>query len=119
VTVAVDQRVSDLLLGLAVEAGPLAPVAAGALEGNPALLVGVDCPLHACHVSTPSVVNGCRAQRPSSFLAVFSSGGDRTLSLARRRAAVAVRSWNLWTWRARWCMILPVPVTRKRFLAPL
>src|SRR5690606_25821446 len=118
VTVAVDQRVGDLLLGLAVEAGPLAPVAAGALEGNPALLVGVDRPLHACHVSTPSV-DGCWAQRPSSFLAVFSSGPDRTLSLARRRAAVAVRSWNLWTWRARWCMILPVPVTRKRFLAPL
>src|SRR5690606_38010932 len=48
VPVAVDQRVGDLLLGLAVQAGPLAPVAAGALEGYPALLVGVDRPLHAC-----------------------------------------------------------------------
>src|SRR5699024_7189899 len=58
VTVAVLQRVGDLLPGLAVEAGPLAPVAAGALEDDPALLVGVDRPLHACHVSTPSGVVG-------------------------------------------------------------
>ena len=42
-----------LLLGLAVEPRALAAVAAGPLEDDPALLLGVDCPLHACHVSTP------------------------------------------------------------------
>src|SRR5262249_29652905 len=49
VAVAVDQRVGDLLLGLAVEARALAAVAAGALEGGTTLLVGVHCPLDACH----------------------------------------------------------------------
>ena len=49
VTVGVDERVGDLLLRLAVEAGPLPAVAARPLEDDPALLVGVDRPLHACH----------------------------------------------------------------------
>jgi hypothetical protein len=42
--------VGDLLLGLAVQARALSAVAAGALENNPTLLVGVDRPFHACHV---------------------------------------------------------------------
>src|SRR5690606_18074262 len=41
VVVAVDQRVGDLLLGLAVQARTLTAVTGGALQDNPALLVGV------------------------------------------------------------------------------
>src|SRR6478609_4278702 len=58
VVVAVDQRVGDLLLRLAVEARALAPVTAGALEDDPALLLGVHCPLDACHFVTPSKLLG-------------------------------------------------------------
>src|SRR5665811_727188 len=50
VTVGVTKRVGYLLLGLAVQARTLSAVAGGALENNPALLVGVDRPFHACHV---------------------------------------------------------------------
>src|SRR5690606_35580186 len=53
VVVVVDQRVGDLLLGLAVQARALTAVAGGLLEDRPALLVGVDCPLDACHLLTP------------------------------------------------------------------
>src|SRR6266542_4685545 len=56
VTVGVDQRVGDLLLGLAVQPGALAAVATGLLENGTTLLLGVDRPLHACHeVGTPCV----------------------------------------------------------------
>jgi hypothetical protein len=41
--------VEHLLLGLAVQARALAAVTAGALEDDPALLVGIDRPLYACH----------------------------------------------------------------------
>src|SRR5690606_12130529 len=50
VAVRVDEGVGDLLLRLAVEARALAAVTGGALEGRTALLLGVDRPLHACHV---------------------------------------------------------------------
>src|ERR1700729_288867 len=54
VAVGVGHRVERLLLGLAVQTGPLAAVATCPLEDDPALLVGVDRPLHACHcASTP------------------------------------------------------------------
>src|SRR5580693_6668153 len=49
VAVRIGHRVERLLLGLAVQPGPLAPVAAGPLEDDPALLVSVNCPLYACH----------------------------------------------------------------------
>src|SRR4051812_11970218 len=49
VAVGVVHRVEHLLLGLAVEPRALAAVAAGALEYDATLLVGIDCPLHACH----------------------------------------------------------------------
>src|SRR5580692_1839088 len=49
VAVRVDHRVELLLLGLAIQAGPLATVAACPLEDDPALLVSVNRPLHACH----------------------------------------------------------------------
>src|SRR6478735_1226075 len=61
VTVGVTQRVGDLLLGLAVEARPLTAVAAGALENDSTLLLGVDRPLHACHVNTPSLLDAVLA----------------------------------------------------------
>src|SRR3954454_7573730 len=68
--VAVDQRVGDLLLGLAVEPRALTPVTGGALEDYPALLLGVDRPLDACHVVLLLVEGSdAGAQRPSSFLA--------------------------------------------------
>ena len=44
-----NRFVQGLLLGLAVQPGPLAPVAARPLEDDPALLVSIDSPLHACH----------------------------------------------------------------------
>src|SRR5579872_238735 len=49
VAVGVRHRVERLLLGLAVQTGPLTAVATGPLEDDPALLVGVNRPLHACH----------------------------------------------------------------------
>src|SRR5690606_22186230 len=49
VAVCVDERVGDLLLRLAVQARTLPAVAGRALEDDPALLVGVDGPLHSCH----------------------------------------------------------------------
>src|ERR1700761_154443 len=55
VAVGVGHRVELLLLGLAVQPGPLAPVTAGPLEDRAALLLGVGRPLDACHCSvTPS-----------------------------------------------------------------
>src|SRR6201999_3736113 len=51
VAVGVGHRVEDLLLGLAVEPGALAPVALRALEDDPALLLGVKRALDACHRS--------------------------------------------------------------------
>src|ERR1700758_3444657 len=51
VAVGIGHRVEDLLLGLAVEPGPLAPVALRTLEDNPALLLGVKRTLDACHRS--------------------------------------------------------------------
>jgi hypothetical protein len=49
VAVCVAERMADLLLGLAVQARPLPAVASRQLEGLPALLLGVHCPLDACH----------------------------------------------------------------------
>src|SRR5580704_6030009 len=65
VAVGIGHRVEQLLLGLAVQAGPLSPVAAGPLQDNLALLVGVSRPLHACHCSDSLRGPG---YLPSSFL---------------------------------------------------
>src|SRR5690606_38962437 len=111
----VDHRVSDLLLGLAVQARTLTAVARGALEGSAALLLGVDRPLDACHFLTPCFRGG---YLPSSFLIFFESGADRMLSTATRRLRALVFSWNLWTFIAEACFTLPEPVSLKRFLAP-
>src|SRR6185437_1934919 len=49
VPVGIGHGVQRLLFGLAVQPGPLAPIPAGPLENYPALLVGIDRPLYACH----------------------------------------------------------------------
>src|SRR5690606_14985727 len=54
VPVGVLHGVEHLLLGLAVEPGALPAVAARTLQDGTALLVGVDRPLDACHVESPS-----------------------------------------------------------------
>src|SRR5665213_1136966 len=98
VAVAVGRRMQQLLFGLAVEPRALAAVPTCPLEDNPALLLGVNRPLHACHLETPCSVRRptgpahrttSRANyRPSSFLARLVSGADATTSLLRRRVKV-------------------------------
>src|SRR5882757_6904922 len=66
VVVVVDQGVGDLLLGLAVQTRALATVTTGLLEDRPALLVGVDCPLDACHLITPSRGPRCYSRDPKT-----------------------------------------------------
>src|SRR5918992_556505 len=61
VPVGIGHRVEHLLLGLAVQARPLATVATRPLEDDPALLGGVDRPLHACHVSNSFVGAGAHS----------------------------------------------------------
>src|SRR5262249_44618062 len=51
VAVGIGHRVEDLLLGLAVQPGPLTAVALRTLEDYPALLLGVHRTLDACHCS--------------------------------------------------------------------
>src|SRR5699024_357540 len=63
VTVAVDQRVDDLFLGLAVQARALSAVAACPVEDDPALLVSVDRSLHTCHVLLLRRIRICRRCR--------------------------------------------------------
>src|SRR5699024_2951308 len=61
----VGLRVQHLLLRLAVQARALAAVAAGLLKDFPTLLMGVDRPLHACHVILlRSLVQGAGAVLP-------------------------------------------------------
>src|SRR6478672_1176675 len=77
VVVAVDQRVGDLLLRLAVEARTLSAVTAGALEDDPALLLGVHCPLDACHVVTPCcLVRGALVSTGKTGVGSGSSGSE-------------------------------------------
>src|SRR5262249_40570417 len=76
--VGVRHRVEHLLLGLAVHPRPLAAVPAGPLKHHPALLVGVDRPLHACHVSTPWRRAGLLSQQLLDLLGV--RGGERHLA---------------------------------------
>src|SRR5215203_6913179 len=119
VTVGVDERVRDLLLGLAVEPRALPPIAGGLLQDIPALLVCVDRALDACHVLLLVSEADCgQARLPSSRRALLASPGASTASPSRRR----VRVLGLCSFRcilpALRCMILPVPVNRNRFLAP-
>src|SRR5919202_1528889 len=117
VAVLVGGRVEDLLLGLAVQPGPLAAVAAGRLEGRPALLLGVDRPLHACHWRAPSRLGG--AQSPSSFLRLLVSAGEMTWSWSSRRLRREDLCSNLCWLLACSRMSFPLPVTRTHFAVPL
>src|SRR6185437_4483503 len=110
----------------AVEPGTLAAAAAGPLEYDATLLVGVDRPLHACHGRTPCIIRRAwrrsgrgLGQRPSSFFAFLMSAAERTSTPARRRVRVEGLCSKLCRRLARSCRSLPDPVTLNRFLAPL
>src|SRR5271156_5797022 len=118
-----------LLFGFAVEAGTLGAVAFRGLQYGAAFLVGVDCPLYACHGVFLSSCgrSGCSgdgaltgAGQPfSSFLTRLVSLADTVVRPSSRR----VRVLGLCSSRCRrlafWRTILPVPVRRNRFEAPL
>src|SRR5690242_20659561 len=141
VVVVVDQRVGDLLLGLAVQARTLTAVAGGLLEDRPALLVGVDCPLDACHFLTPcsgaavgltrpgndwvpvltfgAPCGRRRRHLPRSFLIFLASPGAISALPVRRRVRRDDLCSSRWRLPARSRSTLPEPVTLKRLLAPL
>src|SRR2546423_2507360 len=124
VPVGVDEGVGDLLLRLAVQPRALAAVAGGLLQDYPALLLGVHCPLDACHCSISCSVTGrgaisAGAQRPSSRLTRLTSDLATSTSPVRRRVSSEDLRSKLWRMPAWPRMILPEPVTLKRFLAPL
>src|SRR3954470_11767848 len=118
VAVGVGGRVEHLLLGLAVQPRALAAVTAGLLEGGATLLLGVDRPLHACHVRAPVLV-GRGGQMPSSFLRPLVSAFEITWSWSSRRLRVEDLCSNLCWLLACSRMSLPVPVTRTRLAVPL
>src|SRR5215207_4914918 len=118
-SVGVRRRVEQLLLGLAVQPGPLTAVAAGGLQGRPALLLGVDRPLHACHVRAPVFSSVKGGQRPSSFFIRGASAGERTpVPLTRRLREEDFTSNLCWLFVCSRTSF-PVPVTRTRFAVPL
>src|SRR6516165_4708945 len=90
VTVGVGHRVEGLLLGLAVQAGPMAPVAAGPLEDDPALLVGVDRPLHACHYFDSLKRAGSLTQQSFHLLQVRRRDRHLVLQAAGSRARLVL-----------------------------
>src|SRR5829696_2223532 len=119
VAVGVRRGVENLLLGLAVQPGPLAAVAAGGLEGGAALLLGVDRPLDACHGSAPVFWSVSGGQRPSSFFMRGASAGDSTPMPLTRRLREDDFTSNLC-----WLLVcsrtsFPPPVTRTRLAVPL
>src|SRR5580693_10036742 len=124
-----------LLFGFAVEPGALAAIAFRGLEDAAPLLVGVDCPLYACHGCSysRSDVKGQTARGPARCIWVvrravqpFSNVLTRLVSLAEtvvRPSSRRVRLLALCSRRCRrltfWRTIFPVPVRRNRFDAPL
>src|SRR5690606_5661686 len=66
VPVGVVERVERLLLGLAVQARTLAAVTTGQFESCATLLLGIDCPLDACHGSILSC-RGAQPRRPGGL----------------------------------------------------
>src|SRR5260370_14258721 len=114
--IGVSHRVEHLLLGLAVHPRPLAAVPARPLKHHLALLVGVDGPLHACHFRLPGGGLGYLA---SNFLIFLVSAGASVTSPASRRVTL-LDLCSKWCLRfARRRSTFPVPVRRKRLLAPL
>src|SRR6516165_4107066 len=114
--IGVRHRVEHLLLGLAVHPRPLAAVPAGPLKHHPALLVGVDRPLHACHFLLPGGGLGYLA---SNFLIFLTSAGATGTSPASRRVTLLDLCSNSCLRFARRRSTFPVPVSRKRLFAPL
>src|ERR1700729_554260 len=91
-----------LLFGFAVQAGPLAAIAFGSLQDGAALLLGVDCPLHACHgvflsrweVVVPAL---CAAGQPfSSFLTRLVSLADTVVRPSSRRVRLVGLCSSRW-----------------------
>src|SRR5581483_2553827 len=130
VPVGVVQRVEHLLLRLAVQPGALAAVAAGRLECRPALLLGVDRPLHACHwfilcrsgvaVGTAGSGRGKRGGQPPSILRTrrVSAGATSTVPARRRVTSLDLCS-SRWRVPALCLSSFPDPVTLIRFFIPL
>src|SRR6185437_12548677 len=125
VPVGVGRRVQQLLLGLAVQPGPLAPVAGGCLEGGPALLLGVDRPLDACHVGCPCssgrpgpAGESSLGQRPSIRLTRGTSTAAIVSVPVRRRVSLDDLRSSRWRLPARSVSNLPLPVTLTRFFIP-
>src|SRR5690349_10080472 len=114
--IGVRHRVEHLLLGLAVHPRPLAAVPARPLKHHPALLVGVDRPLHACHVLLPGGGLGYLA---SNYLIFLASAGASSTSPASRLVTLLGLCSNRCLRFARRRSTFPVPVSRKRLFAPL
>src|SRR5213078_2357177 len=114
------------------------------LEDCPALLVGVDCPLDACHLLTPCsgavgvltrpeidwvpvLAYGARRSDdqapvrhlPRSFLIFLASPGAISALPVRRRVRRDDLCSSRWRLPARSRITLPEPVILKRLLAPL
>src|SRR6201996_187911 len=118
-----------LLFGFAVEAGPLAAIALGGLQNGAPLLLGVDCPLYACHgvfLSSSGRKGGyavafvtVAGQPLSNLLTRLVSLPDTVVRPSSRR----VRVLDLCSSKCRRLAfsrtIFPVPVRRNRFDAPL
>src|SRR5437764_769158 len=96
VAIGIVERVEHLLLRLAVEPGPLAAVAAGPLENDATLLVGVDRPLYACHGRTPCIIRreapvGTGSRSATEHLLGLLDVGRRELLNARETAGARRR----------------------------
>src|SRR4051812_2254046 len=96
VAIRVVERVEHLLLRLAVEPGPLAAVAAGPLENDATLFVGVDRPLYACHGRTPCIIRreapvGTGSRSAAEHLLGLLDVGRRELLDARETASARRR----------------------------
>ena len=112
--VGIRHRVERLLLGLAVQPGALAAVPARPLKHNPALLVGVDRPLHACHLFDSLTSDRVTCQQ---LLHVLGVGGCKASHrAARRRVSCSACAPGGAARFARRRMIFPVAVEAEPLL---
>src|SRR5699024_2860257 len=114
VTVAVDQRMEDRFLGLAVQAPARSAVAAGAARAGAALAATGHRPRR-----RPVQGSHLPLSLPRSLRALARSPPVISWSVATRRLRAEVLPSNLCWLFTPSRMILPVPVTRMRFLALL
>src|SRR6478752_3497451 len=111
-----------LLFGFAVEPRALSAVALRSLEDCAPLLLGIECALDACHwVFLSRSVSGVRGlcQPFSILLTRVASLAATVVRPSRRRVRVVDLCSRRWRRPAFWRTILPVPVLRNRFEAPL